>query len=95
MDSSILTVIALSVGLNIGGGVAWYFAVRENRRLRSAGPAPADDDRLVRVEQALEVLLIQNDRLADGQDFLARVMSDRLALPLPRESRRPGEITPH
>lgn len=59
------------------------------------GPAQPDDRRAERLEEAVDALSAQVDQLASGQEFLNRVMAERLdkisrALPEPER-----EITPH
>ncbi len=91
----VLTLLFVSVALNVGLGYAWFHAVRSARRHRAETLAAPDQDRLARVEQALDALAAQNDRLAEGQDFLGRVVADRLSPPIAKEGRRPEQITPH
>ena len=90
-----LTLLCVSVALNVGLGYAWLHAARSARRHRADTLAAPDEDRLARVEQALDALAVQNDRLAEGQDFLGRVVADRLSPPMAKEGRRQEEITPH
>lgn len=47
----------------------------------------------------LQALLIEVERIAEGQRFLAKVLAERgepsLSAPTPRSRREPGTVTPH
>jgi hypothetical protein len=54
---------------------------------RPAGPATADverlEARLVRIEQAVDAIAVEVERVAEGQRFTAAVLADRGASPAP------------
>ncbi len=60
---------------------------------------PPSDDRLARLEQAVESIAIEVERIGEGQRFVTKVMSEKAQLPLrdgvamPVQSRRLD--TPH
>ena len=63
---------------------------REDRRLETP-----DRDRLERMEQTLETLALEMERLSESQRFLVKIIGDR---PLPRADATkspPRVITPH
>lgn len=69
---------AASVTANIALGIAfWRLARRLKRAERQVAPE-SDDERTVRLERAMESLTSQMDQLMSGQEFLNRVMADRL-----------------
>jgi len=69
----------ISVTANIGLALAWFLTNRRLRRLENRPVAPPDvDDFANRVEQAIDGLARRVDELANGQDFLNRVLTDRL-----------------
>src|SRR3989442_15749670 len=80
-DQAIVTLFTFGIALAaaVGFGVAWLRASRRLRQLedRVLGTAPPDD-RAERLEQAVDSLSAQVESLASGQEFLNRVLSDRL-----------------
>ncbi len=89
----------------IGFAVAWFNANRRARRLESqllgaglAAKADATPDRTERMEEAVDALAAQVENLASGQEFLSRLLAERLdklaARPVPAP--QPRElVTPH
>jgi hypothetical protein len=77
----------------VGFGVAWW---RTRRRLLALeaerGQPSLTDDRLDRLEQGLDYLASQMDRLVADQGTLTRQLAQGDA---PRELARPEPITPH
>lgn len=62
-------------------------------------PAPAQmasiDDRLARVEQAVEAIAIEMERVGEGQRFLTKVLAERMPALTDGSASRPPTITPH
>ena len=56
---------------------------------------PAVDARLERVEQAIEAIAIEMERVGEGQRFLTRILSERQSLPDASETKRHRVNTPH
>lgn len=81
------TAIALSIGIPLVRGL-----VRRWDR-QSVVPAQQPDTavRLERIEQAIEAMSIEVERIAEGQRFVTRLMTDRTperaALPLSADDR--------
>jgi hypothetical protein len=76
-----LLAIAGLVPTAVAFGVAW---LRTSRRLRELetrffGPAPAREDRTERLEHVVDGLATQLDQVISGQEFLNRVLTDKLA----------------
>ena len=65
--------------------------------LTKGAQAPSDD-RLARVEQTVESIAIEVERISEGQRFVTKLMSDR-AQPLPERLAMPAQQrkvdTPH
>jgi Mg2+ and Co2+ transporter CorA len=59
--------------------VALWRTARHVKRLERRDQAPAPpDERAERLEQLVDSLTVQVEQLASGQDFLNRVVSERL-----------------
>jgi hypothetical protein len=74
-------------------GVAWLRTSRRLRELetRLLGPAPTRDDRTDRLERVVDSLATQLDQVVSGQEFLNRVLTDKLARP---RLEAPEDVTP-
>ena len=87
-------ILAFMIPLTVLGCVVGYPLVRAlaKRWERQAAirPAPASDGRLERIEQAIEAMAIEVERISEGQRFVTRLLSERAPEALP--SRR-GEAT--
>jgi hypothetical protein len=60
----------------IGVGIHAY--LRRMRRKDALIPAtPYDDDRLARIEQAVDAIAIEVERIAESQRFLTRLQTER------------------
>jgi hypothetical protein len=64
---------------------------------RAATPSRAVDQRLERIEQAVDVIALEVERISEAQRFAARLAAERTAavLPPPGRAARGGSITPH
>ena len=61
-----------------------------------AAPTPAIDARLERVEQAIEAIAVEMERVGEGQRFLTKILADRpQALPEGAPQSRGRVIMPH
>ena len=54
----------------------------------------SSDQRLARVEQAVEAIAIEIERVSEGQRYVTKLLGDRTALPLPPAPER-STNTPH
>lgn len=108
MDSDILafaqvmTVIVVStasfVAIGLGTRVLWRWGSHGTPRV---APAPHDDDRLARLETAVDAIAIEVERISEAQRFMVGLLSE--SLPARRAERpelaapdRAGRInTPH
>jgi hypothetical protein len=82
-----VTAIIMSIGIPLVRGI-----VRRWDRQSLRPPMPQDtSERLERIEQAIEAMSIEVERIAEGQRFVTRMMTDRsperVALPLRGDDR--------
>lgn len=63
--------------LVIAMGVSMYYTRKELKRLRREEAPRARDDRMDRLEQAVDAIAIEVERLAQGQQYTARLLADR------------------
>jgi hypothetical protein len=69
----------ISVTANVALGITWFRTSRRVRQLESRHPDLSQfDDVATRVEQAVDALAGRVEELGNGQEFLNRVLSDRL-----------------
>jgi hypothetical protein len=87
--------LGISVTVNIALLLAWF---GQRRRLRRLETRPVDlsqlDDMMARVDSSLDGVTARLDELVSSQDFLNRVLTDRLdrlgrALPAPEPHNTP------
>jgi|SRR5690242_1164869 HAMP domain-containing protein len=81
--------LGISVTVNVALGLAWFGARRRLRRLETR---PLDlahlDDLIGRMDTSIDAMATRLEDLANSQDFMNRVLTDRLdrlgrALPAP------------
>lgn len=92
-----------AVAMVVGSLSAWlgaqFGARRVLREMREAQLATGDEiaGRFRELGQSLEDVALEVERLAEGQRFTARVLTERSAIsPLPpAPTKPPGETTPH
>jgi hypothetical protein len=82
--------------------VVWMALRHKEKMAAHARPQvsmPAVEARLERVEQAIEAIAIEMERVGESQRFLTRILSERpqaaQALPDAEAARRGRVITPH
>ena len=69
---------AMCVVIVIGWPIARAFGKRLERKGEAAMPAPAMADQLHRIEQAVEAMSIEVERISESQRFIARLEHERL-----------------
>jgi len=77
----LLFLFAVSATANVALAVGLWRTARRLRRLERSEalpPSPAADVHTARLEQIVESLSTQVEQLASGQDFLNRVVAERL-----------------
>lgn len=105
MDMNAIVVANVVIGAlftaAVGFAVAWTRtrerALRAELALRPIRPEP--DPQIVELQQTVEAMALQLERMAEAERFTARLLAERLpaapALPAPAPRREPGVITPH
>ena len=71
-----ITAIVLGLGIPL---VRAYTRKKELEASRQGTLAPALDDRLQRIEQAIEAMAVEVERISEGQRYVVRVMAERPA----------------
>lgn len=71
------TVVALVLGIPLVRTIAR----REERRSLAAGD-PRTEDRLARIEAAVESIAIEVERISEGQRFTTKLLAERSAPPV-------------
>lgn len=68
------------------------------RDAHSAAGVIVDDERMARLEQAVEAIAVEVERISEGQRFTTKLLADRAQAEQPRSSVRaepPRHSTPH
>jgi hypothetical protein len=84
----LLFLFGISATVNIGLIIAWLSARKRLRMLESRPIDPSVDELVARVESAVDTVNARLDDLVSSQDFMNRILTDRLdrigrALPEP------------
>jgi hypothetical protein len=72
------TVVALVLGVPLVRA-----RIRREERRPLSGADPRTDDRLARIEAAVESIAIEVERISEGQRFTTKLLSERSAPPVP------------
>ncbi len=93
------------VAVVISACVATAYAIRvivnavlrhKEMELRSAGPAAAiSDERMARLELAVESIALEVERISEGQRFTTKLLNDAAQRMAPRLERPIKQDTPH
>lgn len=93
----IMLAIVCAAGVTIVRTIAsTILRVREqNNRVSDAPVSRVSDDRIARIEAAVEAIAIEVERISEGQRFTTRLLSDQ-AKPIQALMPKPGKFdTPH
>ena len=83
------TVVALAAIAGVGYPIARAYAKRMDKPSGSRAALPSEepaDARMERVEQAIEAVALEVERMAEGQRFLTKLLAD------PMRSRAPDDV---
>jgi hypothetical protein len=87
IPQQVIPIVAIVMSMLAFMVVGWPIARAWGRRMdrRTAAPPPQADvaPRLDRIEQALEAIAIEVERVSEGQRFSTKLMSEMRALPAP------------
>ena len=80
--------VAAIMGMSISGAVAMtlitsWFRYREKSLAARSGGGAAQDQRLARIEAAVEAVAIEVERISEGQRFTTRLLTERHGAPAP------------
>jgi hypothetical protein len=79
-EEMIAAVVGLVVVAYMFRSIIGLFERRIEARARPAF-SPESDQRLVRLEQAVDAIAVEVERIAEGQRFTTRLLSDRVPAP--------------
>jgi hypothetical protein len=80
----------LAVAIFLGGPIARAIARRLEGRGKTAPASPQDSERFERMEQAVDAIAIEVERISENQRYSTRLMSEMRALPA--EAAQPVEV---
>jgi hypothetical protein len=77
--------VAVIITVSMMGGTAMtlitsWFRYREKKlevERRTPAAMPAQDDRLARIEQAVEAIAVEVERISEGQRFTTKLLAER------------------
>ena len=89
MFAQVMTIIVMStagfVFIGLGSRILWRLGSRKT----PAAPTPYDDDRMLRLETAVDTIAIEVERISEAQRFMVGLLSD------PTTARRAELAAPH
>lgn len=91
MDAGILVPLgffAMVATIAVGAPLARAFARRMDRDSKSGRLAPEVSSRLERIEQAVDAIAIEVERISEGQRFTTKLLTERSSAAREQESRR-------
>jgi hypothetical protein len=101
LDEDIVIPIAgmiMIIVIVIGLPLVRSYVKRKERDLLLPRAAPATDERLDRIEHAIDAMAVEVERISEGQRFVTRLLSERaperVALPPDAHARQPPSRTP-
>jgi hypothetical protein len=98
MDDPGKVIVALSffatVAFSINAIVRGSLAMRKQGKLGDRDGAPAPDQRLARLEDAVDAIAVEIERISEGQRFTTRLLSEQSRRASESEMRRLSSNTP-
>jgi hypothetical protein len=74
----VVTIVAISSSVAIMGTIAWAYIERlKIRQGANAQQLGSIDERLARMENAIDAMSIEVERISEGQRFATKLLSDR------------------
>jgi hypothetical protein len=100
-DNELAAFFGLVISLTIAVSVVARTWLKYQQLKRQGTPAalpPAVDDRLLRIENAVDAIAIEVERISEGQRFTTQLLSDRAGAAAPEagapEARAPEAVRP-
>jgi hypothetical protein len=91
--------VAIIVGMGCFTGVVTSYFKRRNRQIVSSELGARLEeiaDRLGRIDNAIDTMAIEVERISEAQRFTAKVLAERSTPATPAlPDKRPGAVTPH
>ena len=88
MFAQVMTIIVMStagfVAIGLGSRILWRWGSK-----KPAAQMPQDDDRMLRLETAVDTIAIEVERISEAQRFMVGLLSD------PTTARRAELAAPH
>lgn len=84
-EQMVVSIVSMAMGVGVIATLAWAYV--ERLKLKSGGAAGASrelkgiDDRLARMENAIDTMALEVERIAEGQRFTTKLLSDKTAPP--------------
>ena len=93
--AQVMFVIVSTVGALSGIGIAIHAYFRRSNRsnigaVPVSAPIASGEERLLRIEQAVDAIAVEVERISEGQRFLTKLQSERADRALP--SRHPTPV---
>jgi hypothetical protein len=100
VSDAVFSALVLASGVlaasTLGFAVAWVRArERAIRAEQRAGPAPAGDLRVDRLEHAVETIAAEVEQMSEGQRFVGRLLAERLGQERDAGAHPARATTPH
>jgi hypothetical protein len=80
LNPGVVIPLAVVLGTPVALVFRWFRYRERIAALAAERGRPTDDERLARLEQAVESIAVEVERIGEGQRYLTRVLADR---PLP------------
>ena len=78
MFAQVMTVIVMSTAAFVVIGLGTRILWRRGSPRASAGQSPRDDERMQRLETAVDTIAIEVERISEAQRFMVGLLSDSL-----------------
>jgi hypothetical protein len=92
--TAIVIVFTLTVLMPLSIGVVIRMLKGPRRESIPAGD-PSTNARLDRLEQSMDAIAIEIERISEGQRFVTKILTERPTLPPPERSGSRSSSTPH
>jgi hypothetical protein len=74
--AQVMFIVITSVAALVGLGLATRYVWRRTSRV-AAGPTRGDNDRLQRLEEAVDTIALEMERMSEAQRFTAKLLLER------------------
>jgi hypothetical protein len=83
MPPELIPIVGMGTGVAIFGTIAWLIVESKKAALGKVQPRELVqmDERLHRIEQAIDAMAVEVERISEGQRFTTKLLADRLKEP--------------